>query len=124
MAYHFIAVLTIMGCASLASSLTPTAEEKILYTAAVNKMLLVSLALQLIAASSFCIQEKVMPSSNTIDDAENLWQTISSLADLLKLRDRASEIADSIESHELSQHIHGFKALIDEIENDTCSWVS
>ena len=123
MAYHFIAVLTIMGCASLASSLTPTAEEKILYTAAVNKMLLVSLALQLTAAS-FYIQEKVMPSSNIIDDAENLWQTISSLADLLKLRDRASEIADSIESHELSQHIHGFKALIDEIENNTCSWVS
>lgn len=62
-----------------------------------------------------------MPRSNTTDDIESLWQTITNLGGLWRLRDSASA---SIASHKLSQHIQGFQLIIDEIENDACNWVS
>lgn len=74
------------------------------------------------------LQRDEMPkiqAGDLADKEDDVWKAIEYLSMIKELGKRANKTASQLSTNPtLQNHLKGFKAIIDEIMNDTCNWVS
>ena len=73
----------------------------------------------------FYLQRDLIPGIKTEGlNEDDVWMAIANLSQIKDLGERANQTASKLPEGSLKTHLLGFKAIINEVMNDTCNWVS